>query len=107
MAPLDSQSEIDDAVVGLGSRSGAGNGPGFVADGLAVEGSAPPPERVVIESSASAVVSVGDGNPAIEIVLLPMPGLSPRPPRFRHGLRRRRLDRGHPAAEPADRHPGE
>ena len=44
---------------------------GFAADGLAAEGSSPPPERVVIEPSSSEVISVGHGNKAIEIVLLP------------------------------------
>jgi hypothetical protein len=82
--------------------------PGFVADGLAVEGSAPPPERVVIESSASAVVSVGDGNPAIEIVLLPDAlDYHPVHPDFDTGFGDDGSTEDTPAAEPADRHPGE
>lgn len=82
--------------------------PGFVTDGLAVEGSAPPPERVVIESSASAVVSVGDGNPAIEIVLLPDAlDYHPVHPDFDTDLGDDGSTEDAPAAEPADRHPGE
>ena len=81
---------------------------GFVADGLAVEGSAPPPERVVIESSASAVVSVDDDNLAIEIVLLPDAlDYHPVHPDFDTGLGDDGLTDDPPAAEPADRHPGE
>ena len=80
---------------------------GFVADGLAVEGSTPPPERVVLEPSTSAVVSVDDGNDAIEIVLLPDSlDYHPVHPDFDTGLGDDSTE-DTPAAEPADRHPGE
>ncbi len=81
---------------------------GFAAAGLAVEGPTPPPERIVIEPSSPTVLSVGDGDNAIEIVLLPDAlDYHPVHPDFD-------TDRGDdgstedpPAAEPADRHPGE